>query len=103
MDIADYGSLVQRTTKGRRDKRPFWFPPITVLCGKTSHNLGTALFQVETSSLSFTPKYLHSMFEFGIDLNHTVYFIYADWKCELREGVLNIIKLGYKGTSFEVI
>ena len=23
---------------------------------------------------------LHSMLEFGIDLNHTVYFIYADWK-----------------------
>ena len=36
------------------------------------------------------------MFRFGIDLNHTVYFIYADWKCELREGELNIIKLGYK-------
>ena len=28
---------------------------------------------------------------------------YTDWKCELREGVLNIIKLGYKGTCLEVI
>ena len=29
--------------------------------------------------------------------------ICTDWKCELREGVLNIIKLGYKGTCMEVI
>ena len=37
-----------------------------------------------------------SYMEVSNETSDTVYSIYADWKRELREGVLNIIKLGHK-------
>ena len=86
------------------------------LCFKLKHLVSTqgqiraVRFRPDTTPLppcicscSFTPRYLHSTFEFGIDLNHTVYFIYADWKCELREGVLNVIKLWFISWESELL
>ena len=32
-----------------------------------------------------------------------MHYVTVDWKCELRKDALNIVKLGYKRTSFEVI
>ena len=60
------------------------------------------MLQVEAASLTFIPRYVHRMFEFRLGL-YLYILICTDWKCELREGVLNIIKLGYKGTCMEVI
>ena len=81
----------------KRQKRSFLIPS-AIVRANTSYNLGTTFCQVGTASLTFTPRYIcvACQFEFGVGI--VFKNTYADWKCELREGVLNIIKHGYKGT-----
>ena len=76
--------------------------PLQLYVQTPATTLEQLFFQVGTASLTFTPRYIciTCQFEFGVGIVFLKfkYVVYTDWKCELREGVLNIIKLGYKGT-----
>ena len=87
--------------RGKRDKSgPFWFPS---LCNCTcKHQLrpwNNFFFKLEQLALPLPQSIYASHVSLSLGLHGIVFLnTYTDWKCELREGVLNIIKLGYKGT-----
>ena len=85
----------------KRQKRSFFgFPPSAIVRANTSCNLGTTFFfKLEQLALPLPQGIYASHVSLSLGLHGIVFLnTYTDWKCELREGVLNIIKLGYKGT-----